>query len=153
MIPKAFNCLEPYFFNMVPYQEDLYEVALFNNNLKLLPNMAESTIIILNYYLKNHLSNSRVFNLKTWRLENNVNIDCKSAIEYFSEDSLDVVMDYVIIHLWPNLVGSTCSLLPKYPIGYNFINSDLLCLALDKREARYANTDRVNLFTNFRTVK
>lgn len=138
------DCIDFYFFNLEPYHDLIYEKAqYYNDSSKLIPSKEIIFIELLNHYLKNHLKESCVVDFKNKRLLKNLKVDCRSPIEYFSEESLDLMMDLVGSEVWVAIEGIIPVTYRKYPLGYGFVHSGLLCIGVDKRERKHDDSNNV----------
>lgn len=130
-----------YFFDIKEAQEDIYELALYHNDLKQISDKENTFISLLNYYLKNYVRKSSIIDDNKHRLMFGLSIQCRSPIENFSEEELDFMVDVIREKVWRKIEIIIPVTFTKYPIGYKLINSGLLCLAIDKREKIHADTE------------
>lgn len=145
-----YDCFDIYFFNLEPYHDLIYEKAqYYNDKSKLIPSKEIVFIELLNYYLKNHHKDSFVLDYKTGKILKDVSLDCRSPIEYFSEESLEIMMDLILSEVWTVAENMIPVTLRHYQLGYNLIHSGLMCIGVDKRELKHAYTDDVSFYDGF----
>lgn len=142
-----YDCIDFYFFNLAPYHDLIYEKAqYYNDKSKLIPSKENIFIELLNHFLRNHLKETYLVDFKNKKILKDLRVCCRSPIEYFSEESLDLMMDLVRSEVWVVIEGVIPVTYRSYPLGYEFVHSGLLCIGVDKREDKYDNNDSDDVY-------